>query len=403
MKMPQNTADENIPGFFPLFFRAVDRLRLEGYVLALTQSGMSLSLVSNHEAILDHYSAILLARLRQSAPDVAVEVYFPASSEALLRRFNEILINSSIQDAMDGKVSLAAPRIWMVHDASALPDHEIQLLARLVQHFPAANIRVVLLMALANQKPNLLSSFGRRILCWDIEPPTAEQADNMLVEARVDGREVAARALLKKLSLPLAKPSASDPVAPATPSSTAPVFEDNHWKPEASLPHGGRWKLLLGGVALLIISTLLVAMYYASSQRMNGLNWNWQALLAGGNPMVNVSLPSVPVNAPMTVTDPLVSASAVATPQFASAASSPAVTASDPEKLDGRTEVVKEEVIEAAIERSVATSRPSEMLVGQGVVEKTPKASRNRSALFMKAQSSPTVVEIDTTQRKEKN
>ena len=251
MNMPLNTTEEDVLGFFPLFFRAIDCLRLEGYVVALTQSGMSLSLVSNHEAILDHYSAILLARLRQSAPDVAVEVYFPASSEALLGRFNEILINSSIRDAMDGKVSLAAPRIWMVHDASALPDHEIQLLARLVQHFPAANIRVVLLMTSANQKPNLLSSFGRRILCWDIEPPTPEQADNMLVEARVKGREVAVRSLLKKLSLPLAKSSASDPIAHTALPSSVPVLEDDHVRPETSLPRGGRWKWLLGGSCLI--------------------------------------------------------------------------------------------------------------------------------------------------------
>ena len=218
--------DEGTSTFDTLFFRAADRLRLEGYVAALTQDSMSLSLLSTDEAILDHYSKLLVERLRQVAPEFMLEVYFPASSEALLARFNEALSNCSIQEAMDGKGVLAAPRVWIVHDASALPDHEIQLLARLVQNFPGANIRVVLLMTVASNKQKLLNSFGRRILCWDIEPPTAEQAESLLAQARVDGREVAVRALLKKIKItPLsnqdlpalsAKSSLSEPAIPAS-------------------------------------------------------------------------------------------------------------------------------------------------------------------------------------------
>jgi hypothetical protein len=128
----------------PPFFRAADRLRLEGYINALIHEGMSLSILSTHDAILDHYLNLLLARLRQAAPELALEVYFPASSEALLARFNEALSDCSIQEAMSGQVVSSAPKIWIVHDASSLPDHEIQLLARLVQNFPGANIRVIL-------------------------------------------------------------------------------------------------------------------------------------------------------------------------------------------------------------------------------------------------------------------
>jgi hypothetical protein len=168
----------------PLLLRVSDRLRLEGYVTSLTLDGMSLSLVSPDEAILDHYGKILVERLRQMAPDFAIEVYFPASSEALLMRFNEVLSNCTIQDAMDFKGKIAPPRIWIVHDAGALPDHEIQLLARLVQNFPGANIRVVLLLTTESQKQKLLDSFGRRILSWEIELPTQDQADALLLKSR---------------------------------------------------------------------------------------------------------------------------------------------------------------------------------------------------------------------------
>lgn len=194
--------DDAIFASLPPFFRAADRLRLEGYISALTNEGMSLSIVSTHEAILDHYLNLLLARLRQTSPELVLEVYFPASSEALLARFNEALSTSSIQEAMAGNGKLAAPKIWIVHDASALPDHEIQLLARLVQNFPGANIRVILLMTVASQKQKLLNSFGRRILSWDVEPPTPEQAELMIQQASSDGREFAARSLLKKIYNP---------------------------------------------------------------------------------------------------------------------------------------------------------------------------------------------------------
>jgi hypothetical protein len=165
-------------------------LRLEGVVAAVTQDGMSLALLSRHEAILDHYGKILVERLRAVAPEIGIEIYFPASAEALLARFNAALGDYTVQQAMEANVPIAPPKIWIVHDASALPDHEIQLLARLVQHFPGANIRVVMLLPQGSKKQKLLISFGRRILNWEIDPPTPEQADNMLAGRLVVMEEV---------------------------------------------------------------------------------------------------------------------------------------------------------------------------------------------------------------------
>jgi hypothetical protein len=211
--------DDSIAGVQPLFFRVADRMRLEGYVAALIDDNMSLSLVSSHDAILDHYGKLLVARLREAAPQMGLEVYFPASAEALITRFNEVLQAYSIEDAMGTKAPVAPPKIWIVHDASALPDHEIQLLARVVQHFPAANIRVVMLLTTASKKQRLLASFGRRILNWEIEPPSDEQAQALLEQARAQGREGAVTALLKKIT-PWYAPAVATP-APA--SRSAPV------------------------------------------------------------------------------------------------------------------------------------------------------------------------------------
>ena len=236
--------DDSIAGVQPLLFRVADRMRLEGYVSALVQDNMSLSLVSGFDVILDHYGKLLVARLREAAPHIGLEVCFPASADALITRFNEVLQDYSIEDAMGAKFHNAPPKIWIVHDAGALPDNEIQLLARLVQHFPGANIRVVMLFNASSQKQKLLAAFGRRILSWEIEPPTAEQADILLEQARAQGREGVVGALLRQISPhkkpalhPMAMPELvaepphtapmADAKAPAAPAQDAPATADS--------------------------------------------------------------------------------------------------------------------------------------------------------------------------------
>ena len=82
MRSPQTSRAEEFDSRAPLLFRAADMLRLEGVVAAVTQDGMSLALLSRHEAILDHYGKMLVERLRAVAPEIGIEIYFPASAEA---------------------------------------------------------------------------------------------------------------------------------------------------------------------------------------------------------------------------------------------------------------------------------------------------------------------------------
>jgi hypothetical protein len=258
----QFPGDDSIAGVQPLLFRVADRMRLEGYVSALVQDNMSLSLVSGFDAILDHYGKLLVARLREAAPHIGLEVCFPASAEALITRFNEVLQDYSIEDAMGAKFHNAPPKIWIVHDAGALPDNEIQLLARLVQHFPGANIRVVMLFNSSSQKQKLLAAFGRRILSWEIEPPTPEQSEVLLEQARAQGREGVVGALLRQIGPqkrpalhPMALPElvAETPPAPS-PSETkapdAPADETSEMPP----PKPERKLWLWAGLAALLLS-----------------------------------------------------------------------------------------------------------------------------------------------------
>ena len=219
-------------GLPSLFFRAADRFRLEGCVAGLVRDGRSLALSSNREAALDHYSRLLIARLRESSPLSPLEVYFPADTSAMLSRFNDVLAEQSVQQAMKLPGLDSPARIWIVHDAGALADHEVKLLARLVQNFPGANIRIVLLLGTSVQSRKVFDSFDRRMLRWDIEAPTPEQAAVMLIQGREDGCEGAVKTLLKKLEAPLpgalaiADPAGIDPLGFQSPLAHAPASTD---------------------------------------------------------------------------------------------------------------------------------------------------------------------------------
>jgi hypothetical protein len=180
-------------------FRTADRMRIDGCANAIAREGLSLSLQCEHEALLDHYLSLLIHRLRQEAPEHSIEAYFPSNTDSLLGRFNEALAHQSVEQATRSPDSTSRAQIWIVHDAQALPESEIQLLARLIQNFPGANIRAILLKSGPNTSHNNLAAFGRKILRWDIELPSQEQAQAALDIARTEGRLQPVQQLLKRI------------------------------------------------------------------------------------------------------------------------------------------------------------------------------------------------------------
>ena len=379
MRSPLTSRSEEFDSRAPLLFRAADLLRLEGVVAAVTQDGMSLALVSRHEAILDHYGKILVERLRAVAPEIGIEIYFPASAEALLARFNAALGDYTVQQAMEANVPIAPPKIWIVHDASALPDHEIQLLARLVQHFPGANIRVVMLLPQGSKKQKLLISFGRRILNWEIDPPTPEQADNMLAQAQVQGGEGAVRALLQKIAVPLSAPAqrpqdaqmpdepplfAPTPVVPpapvtvptpavaASPAAEAPAAPAKPKATRSWMP----WFLGIG--VLLLVSAAAVATLHREAV----VRW-----LGGAR---HTDTPPVAAAVPASTPSPVVAAAPVASLTVADASSGAAVAASAASASPAPAPVAALPERKAASEEIVIA--PAQIRAGQSWVQQMP-------------------------------
>lgn len=183
-------------------FRTADRMRIDGCVNALAHEAMSLALYCEQEALLDHYLSMLLAQLRQQAPEHRIEVYFPTNTDALLGRFNDVLAAQSVKQATQSPPSTGQAHIWIVHDAHRLPESEVQLLARLIQNFPGAQIRAILLMSGTHSATWPLSAFGRKILRWDIEVPSLEQAQSALELAQHEGRSGPIVQLLQRMDHP---------------------------------------------------------------------------------------------------------------------------------------------------------------------------------------------------------
>ena len=343
MNLNSYGGDSGLTDLPPLFFRNADRLRLEGCVAALVQDGMSLAMVSSNDALLDHYGKLLVERLRDTAPQITLEVYFPASAEALLARFNDVLVSSSVDSARDATARVANPKIWIVHDASALPDHEIQLLARLVQNFPGANIRVVMLLTTASKKQQLLSAFGRRILNWEIEPPTQEQKDAMLEMGRAQGREGVVSSLLQKIS-------ASEPYFPSKPlaalaatraqsalnaaydPAAADGLDDDSRSTEdstSSEPSPWRTRMKWAGVASALLATCgaAVALLYGGLTSPSELSTIWKKLRVGDNPFI-AAKPQPAASSPApAASSPKVAPAAVVAAPITPAASAPSTVA----------------------------------------------------------------------------
>lgn len=283
--MSSQTEAHNLPTR-DLFFRVADRLQLESCLHLVAQEGKSVVMQSPSAGLLEHYGQMLVQRLRQRLPGTATEIFFPTHTDALIARFNEVLEHLSVDAATQPAQALPPEKLWIVHDANALPEHELKLLLRLLQQFPGARISAVLMLsgwpaALRNVDPQ-----GRRIARWDIEPPAQEQLEQFMAQAREQGREAAALELVSRVRVggarapeaaPLHTATPHAPAAPAAPaqaSQTAPPAARSPTKNLLALIASSRartwqrlreqWRWVLGGLALLAFS-LAVALWLQPS------------------------------------------------------------------------------------------------------------------------------------------
>jgi len=152
-----------------------DRLRFEIILKFLIEGGTNLAVLSENDLVLDHYAQLIEERLR-ATEQIQVESCVSTNSEQLVQKFNKILYELTVDQALE-KDKKHAPRRYLVFRDSILgQEFELQLLARLVNGFPASNIRVILLINSAGSNRAKLDAFGKNLLQWEVETQAADDA-----------------------------------------------------------------------------------------------------------------------------------------------------------------------------------------------------------------------------------
>ncbi len=150
-----------------------DRLRFEILLKSLTEGTMNLAVLSQHDMVLDFYGNLFDERLRAKG-ETDVEFCFTTNSETLVQKFNEILSDLTLNEALEKDKKTASRRYLIFRDSILMQDFELQLLARLVNGFPASNITVILLINSAGNYRGKLEAFGKNLLQWEVETKAGE-------------------------------------------------------------------------------------------------------------------------------------------------------------------------------------------------------------------------------------
>jgi hypothetical protein len=217
-----------------IFLRTADRRRFDYVMRGVQQQSLSLALSAEHDGVLDHYGRLVINKLRKM-DDLQIEVFLPQNTEALLDRFNQILSGLSLDDARNGDSSPAPRRVLIAHDAKAISARDLQLLSRLVQDFPGANVSLVLFLDRTGigLHEKSLDNFGQRMLRWPLEQPTRAEGEALLKVARSMGFEVEVKKVLAATGF--AEVKTTPPAAEATGFERQPTEARNRKKSAAAV------------------------------------------------------------------------------------------------------------------------------------------------------------------------
>ena len=150
-----------------------DRLRFEILLKSLTEGSINLAVMSQHDQVLDYYGSLFEERLR-SKGETHIEWCSSTNSELLVNKFNEILSEITLNQALEKDKKHAPRRFLLFRDSVLMQDFELQLLARLVNGFPAGNISVILLINSVGSYQTKIEAFGKHLVKWEVETEAGE-------------------------------------------------------------------------------------------------------------------------------------------------------------------------------------------------------------------------------------
>ena len=183
-----------------IFFRGTDFSRFQRVFDAVVNDAQHLLVTSHYDGVIDHYGKMMLNRLKMRS-GMAVETYMPASTEAIVTRFNELVNAMSLEQARGEQDSDSPGRIIVVNDPKAIDSDGWALLSRMVTDFPGLNMRLVFLLdRIPSHVEKALDRFGSRLIRWEVEPPTAEEQLALRKEGMSEGLEFQVERVLSRIN-----------------------------------------------------------------------------------------------------------------------------------------------------------------------------------------------------------
>ena len=271
-----------------------DKLRFEILLKSLREGRLNLAILGDDEIALAHYGRRIFQHLREQGEE-HVELWTSADSDRLVDRFNEILSELTLDQALD-KSNKTIPKRYMIFpDTQGIQDFELQLLARLVNGFPASNINLILLINQQSSYEKKLSAFGKNLLQWvlESEDPTPSKPQRIETLGEWPGAKVqptSKPASETAMPLPPAPPPplelmdvapgaaglglTGDPVmGDEVPLSDMPTGEElaKAWEPSKPAARGGK-------IAAILLAALLLSLVTFGVLYKERVLQEWQSL-----------------------------------------------------------------------------------------------------------------------------
>ena len=184
-----------------LFYRKTDKPHYLKAISALENEDKSLIVIGD-EGVLDHYCRILISRLKDN-PLFKLEVFLSTSKDGLLKRFNQMLSNLSIDEARQPPSANSSVQLLVINDAGAIKDQEWALLTRLIRDFPGANVRCAMFVDKSSslELEAKIEKLGRKVHKWLVHAPTLDEVSELKSAGSALGKKLEVEKLLKLAGL----------------------------------------------------------------------------------------------------------------------------------------------------------------------------------------------------------
>jgi len=235
-------------------------------VSAVYREARSLALISNSQALAEYYGQAILRRLETEFPSAILRRFFPADTDVIVQAFNKVVARIPLEEARAAPSPQQSMEVWVVHDAAALLVGQVQTMLNLIEKFPGANVRALLIFSGVQVAPEGLDAFEKSLMRWQVDRPTLEQIKESMSNISDPRRLVEVRDLAARIagngnaaidaendvlgtSSTVAKPALRSRSGSA---GNPPATEHRHPQPSARVKLAGAAALLLafsGGIA----------------------------------------------------------------------------------------------------------------------------------------------------------